>query len=135
MNISREIGKELRRLWFVYMVRASNGSYYAGISTDVVRRVLEHNEGWRGAKCLRGKRPVELAWWSSGMTKSAALRLEARLKWLTHVEKEIMAVEWEARQLDEVNALLNALDRERAPQTLEEIGDYPDPLEDRYDFV
>jgi hypothetical protein len=37
--------------------------------------------------------------------------------------------------LDEVNALLNALDRERAPQTLEEIGDYPDPLEDRYDFV
>ena len=70
----------MSNVWFVYLVRAADGSLHCGISTDVERRVREHNEGWRGAKCLRGKRPVSLAWRSAGMTKSAALRLEARLE-------------------------------------------------------
>jgi len=77
--------------WFVYLVRGSDGSLYCGISTDVERRVREHNEGWRGAKCLRGKRPVELAWRSAGLPKRSALRLEREVKALTHAEKDAMA--------------------------------------------
>lgn len=77
--------------WFVYVVRASDGSYYTGTSTDVPRRVREHNEGWRGAKCLRGRRPVELVWRSAGMSKRSALRVEREVKALTHAEKDAMA--------------------------------------------
>jgi putative endonuclease len=129
--------------WFVYLVRAADGSMYCGISTDVERRVREHNEGWRGAKCLRGKRPVALAWRSAGLTKGGALRTEREVKALSHANKVEIARNWERTEplrvpreffdAAEVNALLNARDRERAPQTLEEIGDYPDPPEDRYD--
>lgn len=124
--------------WFVYVVRASDGSYYTGTSTDVERRVREHNGGWRGARCLRGRRPVELVWRSAGLTKRSALRLEREVKALSHAEKDAMArAGWRESArgdpMEEVNALLNAWDRERAPQTLEEVGDYPDPPEDSYD--
>ena len=84
----------MSNVWFVYLVRAADGSLHCGISTDVERRVREHNEGWRGAKCLRGKRPVSLAWRSAGMTKSAALRLEARLEPLHPHWSERLAAEW-----------------------------------------
>jgi hypothetical protein len=45
-------------------------------------------------------------------------------------------VAWTAEDtydLEQINALLNTWDMEQAPQTLEEVGDYPDPPEDRYD--
>lgn len=126
------------RAWFVYLVRASDGSYYTGTSTDVDRRVREHNEGWRGAKYLRGRRPVELVWRSAGLPKRSALRVEREVKKMSHAEKAALArAGWRESArgdpMGEVNALLSALDRERAPQTLEEVGDHPDPPEDRYD--
>ena len=74
--------------WFFYVVRAADESLYAGVTTDVDRRVEEHNGGWRGAKCLRGRRPVRVAARSGPMTKSEALRAEARFKRLTRAEKE-----------------------------------------------
>ncbi|MEC7095008.1 MAG: GIY-YIG nuclease family protein, partial [Pseudomonadota bacterium] len=29
--------------WFVYLVRCSDGSFYAGVTTDLERRVRQHN--------------------------------------------------------------------------------------------
>ena len=47
---------------FVYILRCADGSYYVGSTTDLARRVWEHNER-RGAAYTRrpGRRPVELA--------------------------------------------------------------------------
>ncbi|KKT72531.1 MAG: Endo/excinuclease amino terminal domain protein, partial [Microgenomates group bacterium GW2011_GWA2_44_7] len=46
--------------WFLYIVRGKDGSLYTGITTDLDRRVLEHNtSNALGAKSLRAKRPVE----------------------------------------------------------------------------
>ncbi|HEC53918.1 MAG TPA: GIY-YIG nuclease family protein, partial [Gammaproteobacteria bacterium] len=35
--------------WFVYLVRAANGSLYCGISNDPVRRFASHQSG-KGAR-------------------------------------------------------------------------------------
>lgn len=72
---------------YVYIVVASDGSLYTGISVDPERRVCEHNAGRRGAKALRGKRPVRLLrrWLCEG--RPAALRLEAEIKRLRSTEK------------------------------------------------
>ena len=47
---------------YVYMLRCSDGSLYTGYTTDPDRRVREHNDGKRGAKATRNKRPVELVY-------------------------------------------------------------------------
>jgi len=61
--------------YYVYIVRTSKDKLYTGITKDLERRVRQHNEG-KGAKALRGQRPVELVWHSPLMSKSDALRVE-----------------------------------------------------------
>lgn len=72
---------------FVYIVLASDGSLYTGVSDDAERRVAEHNAGRRGAKALRGKRPVRLLRRWRCEDRSAALRMEAAIKRLRAPEK------------------------------------------------
>jgi len=44
--------------WFVYLVECNDSTYYCGITTDINRRILEHNESKRGSKYTRSRRPV-----------------------------------------------------------------------------
>jgi putative endonuclease len=72
--------------WSVYMVKCCDGSVYTGIAKDVIKRVAAHNSG-RGAKYTRTRRPVKLFWHTAPMTLSEALKLEHKLKRLSHAEK------------------------------------------------
>lgn len=76
--------------WRAYLVRCADGSIYAGATNDVARRVAAHNAG-RGARYTRSRRPVALAWRSPRLGKSAAHRLEARLKRLERADKLALA--------------------------------------------
>ncbi|ENM5889826.1 GIY-YIG nuclease family protein [Vibrio mimicus] len=77
-------------LWSVYLVRTARNALYCGITTDVQRRFAQHQKG-SGAKALRGKGPLELAW-SHPVSddKSAALKLECRIKALSKAQKETL---------------------------------------------
>ena len=46
--------------WYLYVVECSDGSLYTGITTDINRRLHEHNNTKRGAKYTRSRRPVSL---------------------------------------------------------------------------
>ena len=49
--------------WHIYLVRTRHGSLYNGVATDVARRLVEHEgAGGRGAKYLRSKGPLQLAY-------------------------------------------------------------------------
>ena len=65
--------------WHVYLLECSDGSYYCGITTDLDRRIDEHNSG-SGAKYTRGRCPVKLIASVSVGDRSAALKLEAATK-------------------------------------------------------
>ena len=67
--------------WFVYLVSCADGSLYCGITTDVHRRVAQHNGLLPGgARCTRARRPVELVTCTACANRSEALRLEALIK-------------------------------------------------------
>lgn len=66
--------------WFVYMVEDQRGYLYTGITTDLSRRVREHNGGKKGSKALRGHRPVKLVWEFEVADRSQASKLEAHIK-------------------------------------------------------
>ncbi len=74
-------------MWFLYLIVTKNGYIYTGISTDVDRRFIQHSEG-SGAKYLRGKGPLHLAYSYKIGTRSAATKAEIRIKKLSHVEKK-----------------------------------------------
>ena len=59
--------------WFLYVVECQDGTLYTGITTDVERRVHEHNHSTRGARYTRARRPVELvAVWEHESQSEAA---------------------------------------------------------------
>ena len=74
--------------WHVYIVKCSDESLYTGITTDIKRRVKEHNTSDKlGAKSLRGKRPVELVYTEQFETQSDARKREAAIKQWSRVYK------------------------------------------------
>lgn len=77
-------------MWFFYVVRCADNSLYAGITTDVARRVKEHNTSSKGAKYTRSRRPVELEFEVNFDNKSEALKSEARFKKLRKADKELL---------------------------------------------
>lgn len=70
----------------VYVLACADGTYYTGYTTDVERRVAEHNEG-EGARYTRGRTPVELEYVENYDSRSAALQREHEVKTLSHDEK------------------------------------------------
>lgn len=73
--------------WYLYMLRTVNGALYTGITTDVSRRLNQHQTG-RGAKALRGKGELTLAFHCLVGDRSNALKLEHRIKQLSKSQKE-----------------------------------------------
>lgn len=73
--------------YFVYILRCADGTLYCGITTDLERRLEEHNSSDRGAKYTRGRRPVELAYSVAFDDRSRASKEEHRIKKMTREEK------------------------------------------------
>lgn len=69
-----------------YVLECNDGSYYAGYTNDLEKRVRVHNEG-KGAKYTRAKLPVRCIFHEKYNTKRAAMQAEYRFKQLTRRAK------------------------------------------------
>lgn len=79
------------QVWYLYLIECSDGSLYAGISTDVAARYRKHLSG-KGARYTRAKPPVRLVGSIACGTRSAALKAEHAIRKLSPAEKiEAMA--------------------------------------------
>ncbi len=74
----------------VYILQCSDGTFYTGITTDVVRRLHEHNSSSKGAKYTRSRRPVRLLYHEGYNDKSSACKREYVIKRMSRAEKELL---------------------------------------------
>jgi putative endonuclease len=72
--------------WYIYILECSDGSLYTGITTDVNRRLSEHNSG-SGAKYTRTRTPVKLRALFEAKNRSEASKEEYRIKKLSKSDK------------------------------------------------
>lgn len=84
--------------WKVYILCCSDGTYYTGITTDIDRRLEEHNTG-KGAKYTRSRTPVQLEEYKLFKDRSDATKEELRIKKLTRAKKELLIGEWRVDRL------------------------------------
>ena len=75
------------RPWFVYLLECADGSYYAGITTDVDARLAAHQAG-KGARYTRAHRPLRVLASRAYPDRSSALRAEWQLKQLPRARKQ-----------------------------------------------
>lgn len=75
--------------WFVYIVECADGTFYTGITTDLERRVDEHNAG-TGARYTRSRGPVALCYTELQPDRSSASSREYRIKALSRRAKQTL---------------------------------------------
>ena len=74
-------------MWYVYILKCSDGTLYTGITTCLSRRVNEHNNSAKGAKYTRSRRPVKLVWSQKAINRSEASKKEYQIKKMTRSKK------------------------------------------------
>ncbi len=67
-------------MYFVYILQCADHTLYVGITTDLERRIEEHNHDKKGARYTRGRRPVRVVYTEECDTKSLALKRELEIK-------------------------------------------------------
>ena len=73
--------------YFIYILKCCDDTLYTGITTDIERRVDEHNNSVKGAKYTKLRRPVELVYSEESQNRSTASKREYVIKKLTRKEK------------------------------------------------
>jgi predicted GIY-YIG superfamily endonuclease len=72
--------------WTVYVLECSDGTFYTGITSDLSRRLKQHNAG-TASRYTRGRLPVKIRGRRNCPDKSSALKMEYRIKQLPRREK------------------------------------------------
>lgn len=75
-------------VWYVYILACADDTLYTGITTDLTRRIAEHNgERGLGARYTRSRRPVALAYAELADNRATASQREAAIKRLDRAGK------------------------------------------------
>lgn len=74
-------------MYFLYILRCADKTLYTGITTDLDRRVIEHNGSKLGARYTSARRPVKLVFYKEFKDRSSASMEEARIKKLKKSDK------------------------------------------------
>ena len=74
--------------WYLYVLQCSDGTYYTGVTTDIDRRVNEHNTSNRGAKYTKSRRPTRVVYFLEYDDRSSAQKAEYNFKRLTRKQKK-----------------------------------------------
>jgi len=69
-------------------LRCSDDTLYCGITTDISRRLDEHNGSTKGARYTKSRRPVALVYQEELEDKSSALKREYIIKQMSREQKE-----------------------------------------------
>jgi len=65
---------------FIYILKCVDDSLYTGYTTNLKKRVGEHNTSKRGARYTKSRRPVKFLYSERFKTKSKALKREIEIK-------------------------------------------------------
>ena len=74
-------------MYYLYILECHDNTLYTGITTDLVRRVKEHNSSKLGAKYTAIRRPVKLVYSQEFSDRSEASKHECVIKSLSREEK------------------------------------------------
>ena len=74
-------------MYYLYILQCADKTLYTGITTDLERRVAEHNGNKMGAKYTAARRPVKLVFFREFHNRSAACQEEIKVKKLSRTEK------------------------------------------------
>lgn len=80
----------MKKTYYTYLLKCSDDTLYCGYTNNISERVKTHNAG-EGAKYTKSRRPVEVIYYESFDSKSAAMKREYEIKKMTRQQKLLLA--------------------------------------------
>jgi len=77
----------MTRSWFTYILLCSDATLYTGVTTDITRRLQEHNSQQGGARYTRCRKPVQLVFVEQQASRAQACQRESAIKKLSAAAK------------------------------------------------
>jgi putative endonuclease len=81
------------KMYFVYILKCSDSSYYTGFTNNLERRMIEHSDGKNKDCYTFDKRPLELVWFETFNDVLNAIAIEKQIKGWTRIKKEALIKE------------------------------------------
>lgn len=84
------------KFYYVYIVECSDKSFYIGITSNLERRIYEHNAGLKKDSYTFTRRPVDLKWFEKFTNPEEAIKVEKQLKgWSRRKKIALIEENWE----------------------------------------
>lgn len=84
------------RLFYVYILKCSDGSYYTGFTNNIEERVMQHNMGLSLSAYTFSRRPVELVWVETFTDPNIAIEYEKKIKgWSRRKKEALINEDWD----------------------------------------
>lgn len=80
--------KQIQKKWYIYILKTEKNTLYTGITTDIKRRIHEHQYSKKGAKYFRSTKPIGLVFLKTKKNRSEASILEAKIKKMSRAQKD-----------------------------------------------
>ena len=78
-------------VWYIYIVQCVDSALYTGITSNIDRRIKEHNANDKlGSRFVRVRRPVKLIYSEIKQSRSEALKRESEIKGWSRKKKFIL---------------------------------------------
>jgi len=74
-------------MYCVYILKCSDKTYYTGITSDLDKRLLEHQSGKHFGSYTFDRRPVELVYYAEFTDVNRAIALEKQIKKWSQAKK------------------------------------------------
>jgi putative endonuclease len=78
------------KYYYVYILKCSDNSYYTGVTNDLEKRVLEHQNGDDPKSYTYRKRPLKIVWYELYNDINQAIEKEKQIKGWTRKKKEAL---------------------------------------------
>ncbi len=75
--------------FFTYILLTENNTLYCGWTNDLEKRLKDHKKGI-ASKYTRANKPLKFVYYQEYLTKSEAMKEEARIKKLSRKQKEAL---------------------------------------------
>ena len=86
---SERAAKKNKPKWFLYILKCKDNTFYTGITTDLERRLTQHNDG-SASRYTRSRKPVKIVYSETCDDHSTALKREWAVKKLSREKKEVL---------------------------------------------
>ena len=81
--------KKMEPMWYVYVAKCKDSTFYTGITTNIERRFKQHNGLLAGgARYTSARRPVELVYCEQAPDRAAASKREYQVRKLPRPQKQ-----------------------------------------------